>query len=129
MPNLLQPTACFWNKAKHVDLQPKLALQGGDDDDYDPLDAFMAGVQREVVANKPTNRARPGLELDESDHVADYMEQQQAGEATISNAFPILISQSQHRLWLSPTSSISRVLANMWAATLPSTHSCAGFHA
>lgn len=68
----------------------KDALQGGVDD-YDPLDAFMAGVQREVVANKPTNRARPGLELDEADHVADYMEQQQAREAAIGEAFLIFI--------------------------------------
>lgn len=40
----------------------------------DPLEAFMASVQQEVAANKPTNRHRPGLELDVQDNVADYME-------------------------------------------------------
>lgn len=34
----------------------------------------MNAVQEEVAANKPTNRARPGLEVDEQDNVADYME-------------------------------------------------------
>ena len=51
-------------------------------DDYDPLEAFMADVQKEVVANKPTNRARPGLDLDrEDDHVADFLEAQARGRA------------------------------------------------
>ena len=34
----------------------------------------MAGVQQEVAANKPTQRHRPGLEVDEQDNVADFME-------------------------------------------------------
>lgn len=54
----------------------------GPQDDYDPLEAFMADVQKEVVANKPTNRARPGLDLDrEDDHVADFLEAQARGRA------------------------------------------------
>lgn len=56
-------------------------------DDYDPLDAFMADVQKEVVANKPTNRARPGLELDrEDDHVADFLEAQARGHVGAPSA-------------------------------------------
>jgi hypothetical protein len=44
---------------------------------YDPLDAFMAGIQEEVKANKPTERSKANAceQLDEADdHVADFME-------------------------------------------------------
>jgi hypothetical protein len=34
----------------------------------------MNAVQQEVAQDKPTNRARPGLEMDEQDNVAEYLE-------------------------------------------------------
>ena len=40
----------------------------------DPLEAYMNAVQQEVAQDKPTNRARPGLEMDEQDNVAEYLE-------------------------------------------------------
>ncbi|GIL70856.1 hypothetical protein Vretimale_3928 [Volvox reticuliferus] len=51
---------------------------GGEDDEYDPLDAFMAEINQEVEANKPTARSRPGNEAtacdEEADPAAEYME-------------------------------------------------------
>lgn len=51
---------------------------GDDDDEYDPLEAYMAEVNREVAANKPThNKPKPDkdLGLDEAaDPVAEYMQ-------------------------------------------------------
>lgn len=42
----------------------------------------MNAVQQEVAENKATNRARPGLEVDEQDNVADYMEASADGNPT-----------------------------------------------
>lgn len=50
------------------------------DDEYDPLEAFMAEVNQEVAANKPPSQAAlaaaaAAAACDEAnDHVADYME-------------------------------------------------------
>eukprot|EP00951_Prasinocladus_malaysianus_P017658 scaffold139539_cov24-Prasinocladus_malaysianus.AAC.2 len=62
------------------DLTPGLACQIAADragtalQEYDPLDAFMAGIESEVKANKPS-KAKKKLERDEEeDNVADYME-------------------------------------------------------
>ena len=47
-----------------------------EEEEYDPLDAFMAEVNAEVAASKPTHRDKPsaGLACDERvDGAADYM--------------------------------------------------------
>ncbi|GIL46805.1 hypothetical protein Vafri_3686 [Volvox africanus] len=50
----------------------------GEDEEYDPLDAFMAEIDQEVAANKPTLRSRPGNEAtacdEEADPATEYME-------------------------------------------------------
>ena len=43
-------------------------------DEDDALDAFMAGIEKEVTENKPSVRPKAELALDEDDAVADYME-------------------------------------------------------
>jgi hypothetical protein len=52
-----------WDRCCHIAAQ-----------EDDPLEAYMNAVQQEVAEDKPTNRARPGLEVDEQDNVAEYME-------------------------------------------------------
>lgn len=51
-----------------------VAHHGTSHNTQDELEAYMNAVQQEVAENKPTNRARPGLEVDEQGNVADYME-------------------------------------------------------
>ena len=48
----------------------------------DPLDAFMAEINQEVTADKPSQQ-KPAreLELDEEDHVADFFEVMQSVQA------------------------------------------------
>lgn len=51
---------------------------GGDkeDDEYDPLDAFMAEIDQEVAANRPTGRSGAAAEAcdEEADPATEYME-------------------------------------------------------
>ena len=45
------------------------------EEEDDPLESFMAEMQEEAKAEKPTApKQKPGLELDDDDNVADYME-------------------------------------------------------
>ena len=53
-----------------------LPIAQEEEEEYDPLDAFMAEVNAEVAASKPTHRDKPsaGLACDERvDGAADYM--------------------------------------------------------
>lgn len=50
-------------------------LQAKPVDEDDPLESFMAEMQEEAKAEKPSAaKQKPGLELDDDDNVADYME-------------------------------------------------------
>ena len=45
------------------------------EEEEDPLESFMAEMQAEAKAAKPAEqRPKQGLELDEEDNVADYLE-------------------------------------------------------
>lgn len=62
---------------------------GDDDDEYDPLDAFMSGIEQEVAANKPTARPKPGNAAaacdEEADPGAEYMQaKRRAGAAVMA---------------------------------------------
>ena len=43
----------------------------------------MNAVQQEVAQDRPTNRARPGLEVDEQDDVAEYLEARPSSDAFV----------------------------------------------
>lgn len=44
-------------------------------DEDDPLDLYMKGIDQEVKEDKSSGRkAKPGIELDEEDAVADFLE-------------------------------------------------------
>ena len=46
------------------------------EEEYDPLDAFMAEVDAEVAAAKPTHKAKPSAAMacdEETDGAAEYM--------------------------------------------------------
>lgn len=52
-----------------------LYMQAQGDDEVDPLDAYMLDISSNVKDNKPaTAKAQPGIELDEEDNVADFLE-------------------------------------------------------
>lgn len=52
-----------------------ISVQGGDVEEEDPLDLFMMGINQEVKDDKPTGRKpKPGLELDDDDDVAGFLE-------------------------------------------------------
>jgi hypothetical protein len=48
----------------------------------------MSAVRQEVAEDRPTNRARPGLEVDEQDNVAEYLEARLFRTASHSAACP-----------------------------------------
>ena len=56
---------------------PAQVLPGAEaEEEDDPLDAFMADINEEVKADKPSVKPKPkaGMELDEEDNVADFLE-------------------------------------------------------
>ena len=57
-------------------MQWSQVLPEAEEDEDDPLDAFMADINKEVTADKPSVKAKPkaGIELDEEDNVADFLE-------------------------------------------------------
>ncbi|GLC43085.1 hypothetical protein PLESTB_000864700 [Pleodorina starrii] len=63
---------------------------GDDDDEYDPLDAFMAEIDQEVAANKPSTRIRADSEAlacdEEADPATEYMEVRKPKAASAATA-------------------------------------------
>ncbi|GAX78091.1 hypothetical protein CEUSTIGMA_g5533.t1 [Chlamydomonas eustigma] len=58
-----------------------------DDDDYDPLDAFMASVDAEVAAAKPTHKLKPAAALacdERTDGALDFMAARKMGGGVAS---------------------------------------------
>ncbi len=50
-------------------------MQEAEADEDDPLDVYMKGIDQEVKDDKSSGRmAKPGIELDEEDAVADFLE-------------------------------------------------------
>ncbi len=50
-------------------------MQAEADDEVDPLESFMAEMAQEVTHEKSAApRPKPGLELDDDDNVADFLE-------------------------------------------------------
>ena len=50
-------------------------MQAEADDEVDPLESFMAEMAQEVTHKKPAApQPKPGLELDDDDNVADFLE-------------------------------------------------------
>lgn len=44
-------------------------------DEDDPLDLYMMGIDQQVKDDKPSGRKpKPGIELDEDDNVADFLQ-------------------------------------------------------
>lgn len=74
----------------------------------------MASVQQEVAANKPTNRKQPGLETDEQDNVADYIE---AGLLTrdIETSTCLLLPWRRLLLDRCSLAKLKPLLSNQWA--------------
>ncbi|KAK9915167.1 hypothetical protein WJX75_005510 [Coccomyxa subellipsoidea] len=49
--------------------------QAANEDEDDPLDLYMMGIDKEVKDDKPSGRKpKPGIELDEEDNVADFLQ-------------------------------------------------------
>lgn len=52
-----------------------MAVQAANEDEDDPLDLYMIGIDKEVKDDKPSGRKpKPGIELDEEDNVADFLQ-------------------------------------------------------
>ncbi|KAK9804524.1 hypothetical protein WJX73_004516 [Symbiochloris irregularis] len=58
------------------------------EEEVDPLEAFMADINQEVKEDKPPHQAKPAqkLDVDEEDHVADFMEARRRNKMSAAHA-------------------------------------------
>eukprot|EP00873_Tetraselmis_striata_P024869 jgi/Tetstr1/445133/TSEL_032931.t1 len=75
--------------APDPNIAPEEGGGGGDQEDYDPLDAFMTGIETEVAASKSAPAAKPRPEFEEAeDNVAEYLEARKKSKGSaVASAF------------------------------------------